>query len=425
MLSPRAGTLDSGEAKNESNQPDEGKRSTSALTSGDDLWYHQLRTRHSHAVVAELADALDSGSSGLTTRGGSTPLDRIFCLFFVFLTLKKFNPEHQKNQFSMLRKRRRSPQSKGGDFSLGKKVELQKALERFLLVKKAAGLSETTLEDYRRHVNYFFRRYPEAWDDQDELKEATLRHISEANQPATRNLRLIYLRAFLKWCKQEGYIAENPLENIKPKKAQPRIVDIPVEKLKELLELPDQRTFAGLRDYALILFQLDTGIRPKEAFHLLIDDFDLNRGLVHVRAEIAKTRMSRTLPISPTTVRAIEKLIEARHPKWPKDLPVFCSADGTIMNKNTWKNRMKKYAEQLGIKIRPYDLRHAFALEFLRSGGHAFALQALLGHTDLSMTKRYLNITQKDLRDQHAVATPLKKILSSRAGALRVRKIEK
>jgi len=308
---------------------------------------------------------------------------------------------------------------------LGKKVELQKALERFLLVKKAAGLSETTLEDYRRHVNYFFRRYPEAWDDQDELKEATLRHISEANQPATRNLRLIYLRAFLKWCKQEGYIAENPLENIKPKKAQPRIVDIPVEKLKELLELPDQRTFAGLRDYALILFQLDTGIRPKEAFHLLIDDFDLNRGLVHVRAEIAKTRMSRTLPISPTTVRAIEKLIEARHPKWPKDLPVFCSADGTIMNKNTWKNRMKKYAEQLGIKIRPYDLRHAFALEFLRSGGHAFALQALLGHTDLSMTKRYLNITQKDLRDQHAVATPLKKILSSRAGALRVRKIEK
>ncbi|MCL6558201.1 MAG: site-specific integrase, partial [Firmicutes bacterium] len=67
--------------------------------------------------------------------------------------------------------------------------------------------------------------------------------------------------------------------------------------LKKLLDMPDQTTFSGLRDYALLLLQLDTGIRPKEALSLEVSDINLQACEVYVRAETAKTRIARTLPI--------------------------------------------------------------------------------------------------------------------------------
>ncbi|MEW6065058.1 MAG: tyrosine-type recombinase/integrase [Bacillota bacterium] len=49
-------------------------------------------------------------------------------------------------------------------------------------------------------------------------------------------------------------------------------------------------------------------------------------------------------------------------------------------------------------------MRHAFASNYLRNSGHALALQRTLGHTDLSMTKRYVALSNNDLREQHATA---------------------
>lgn len=57
-------------------------------------------------------------------------------------------------------------------------------------------------------------------------------------------------------------------------------------------------------------------------------------------------------------------------------------------------DRLKMYSKTLKTSIRPYNLRHAFALQFLRNGGHTLALQRTLGHTDLTMTKRYVALTE-------------------------------
>jgi integrase len=96
--------------------------------------------------------------------------------------------------------------------------------------------------------------------------------------------------------------------------------------------LPNKKTFAGLRDYALILLILDTGIRPKEAFSLLVSDINLRNLNVVIRAENAKTRVSRTMPVMPATAQVIRDLIAARHPAWKDSVPVFCTADGTPLN---------------------------------------------------------------------------------------------
>ncbi|RKQ85415.1 tyrosine-type recombinase/integrase [Brockia lithotrophica] len=285
------------------------------------------------------------------------------------------------------------------------------ALAEFLLHKRAGGIREETLRGYERHVKQFFKLYPQAWDDMTVLRHSAFEWLSEPVKPATYNLRLVYLRAFLEWCREQGYVEDNPLRKFKRRKADSRIVQLSEETLRALLQLPDQKTFSGLRDYALLLLTLDTGIRPNEAFQLRADDFDFRTLSVRIRAEASKTKTSRFLPISPQTAQAVRKLLKAHHPHWNGKAPVFCTFDGRPLTRHAWNDRLEMYSKRLGVKIRPYDLRHAFALLFLRHGGHAFALQRIMGHSDMSMTKRYVALTQEDLKDIHAVATPLSAVL--------------
>jgi site-specific recombinase XerC len=48
---------------------------------------------------------------------------------------------------------------------------------------------------------------------------------------------------------------------------------------------------------------------------------------------------------------------------------------------------------------------------FLRAGGHIFALQYEMGHSDLSTTRKYINLAQKDVEEQHSIASPVNKFV--------------
>lgn len=98
---------------------------------------------------------------------------------------------------------------------------------------------------------------------------------------------------------------------------------------------------------------------------------------------MAKTRVRRVLPISYQTVEILRKFLMIREDNWLNYL--FLTIRGTKMNTNAWEIRMKKYREQLGCQFTPYDLRHSFAIMFLKNGGNVFALQKVL------RTRRYIN----------------------------------
>ncbi len=80
---------------------------------------------------------------------------------------------------------------------------------------------------------------------------------------------------------------------------------------------------------------------------------------------------------------------------------------------------MEMYSKKLGFKVRPYDLRHNFAVMYLRGGGHAFGLQQMLGHSDLQMTKVYVHLVDADLRSLHDTASPLNKLVPKKSGRLK------
>jgi integrase len=286
------------------------------------------------------------------------------------------------------------------------------ALEASLVWKRAAGLADRTLKDYRYHISRFFTKFPGSWMDPS-LDENLYRYLGEKMAPVTFNIRKLYLKGFLTWLVDQGVMDHNPLTGLKTRHAEPRIVRIPADILQKLIHLPNPKTYAGLRDKALIMLQLDTGIRPGEALALLPADFNASATEIRIRPEVSKTGKARTLILSRTCTQAISRVLAVRPLEW-EDAPIFCTEEGRPLRVAAWGNRLRDvYSKKLGFHITPYDLRHAHALMFLRNNGNVFALQREMGHSDLDMTKRYLALSEDDLREAHAMASPLNSLLGN------------
>ena len=294
----------------------------------------------------------------------------------------------------------------------------EEALERFLRHKAAQGVREATLQDYRYKIGQFFRAYPGSWPDA--LEQPLLQWLAEAKAAATYNLRLSAMRLFLAWARDRGFVCGDPLKDFRMRRKPDRVVDIPEDVIRKLLTLPNKDTYVGLRDYALLTLFLDTGIRPNEAFQLLVSDIDLAAKEVRVRPEVAKTGLPRVLPISDVTAKALDDFLAVRPSDWPDSKPVFTSVYGNPLDRNSWGDVMERYSKKLGKRVRPYDLRHTFAVAFLRRGGNAFALQRIMGHRSMDMTRRYVNLVQGDIREMHHRASPISSLVPQHRTKLKI-----
>jgi site-specific recombinase XerD len=282
----------------------------------------------------------------------------------------------------------------------------QSVTASFILYKQVSGLSARTIQDYSEHLTSFFSQHPNALDPK-ESKASVLAYLSGVMAPVTYNLRRAYLRCFWNWLVSEGIAMHNPVDGLPSRKAEPRIVKTDIEDIRKVLDSFPTDTWNGLRDFALLMLQIDTGIRPGEALSLLAPDVSIQGRIVNIRAAIAKTRTARALPINDATAAAIDKLLRIRPKEW-NAAPLFCSSAGTPFTGKAWYHRMIAACKKAGVpKISPYDCRHSFALLYLKAGGDAFSLKNLMGHSTMTMTSRYVAFSGDDIQEAHARFSPM------------------
>lgn len=282
----------------------------------------------------------------------------------------------------------------------------------FLKVKEIEQISPDSIKNYVSLFSNFEKRVDGRlnYDDENELSIQMLDFFQKISHytNASYNTTYKFARAYFNYLVKIKKLENNPLVlmGIKERKDEfnPRPCD--TEDLKKLLDVIDTDTYAGLRDYTLILLIIDTGIRPAEACRLIDTDVIFEKNIINIRKEVAKTSQERVLPVSIKVMIYIRALL-----KYNKSEYVFATINGDQFSTDRFRTRMKKYSWYADVHITPYQLRHYFGTEYARSNNcNILYLQKILGHSKLEMTRRYVKIETEDLARNHKLASPIDKL---------------
>ncbi|MBN1368300.1 MAG: tyrosine-type recombinase/integrase [Dehalococcoidales bacterium] len=216
------------------------------------------------------------------------------------------------------------------------------------------------------------------------------------------------IRAFWTWLVSEEITTANPFTRVKfprpPKKVVPTFTE---DQLRSLLAVLDPATGLGVRDRAMLLLFLDTGLRVSELVNADLVAVDLTAGTLKV---CGKGSRERVVPLGVKVQRALWKYIHQCRPEpTPDNNKLFLNRNGWPISPSYVQKRLKRYARKTdirGVRVSPHTFRHTFALSYLRNGGDVFSLQRILGHSSLDVVRIYVNLAQSDVREAHRRCSP-------------------
>ena len=155
------------------------------------------------------------------------------------------------------------------------------------------------------------------------------------------------------------------------------------------------------------------GLRISELVGLDVDDVDLDKGSILVRA--GKGEKSRVVPVGRAGRRAIEAYLTQTRPvllarssgKRSGGALFVNSRGGRLSRQGCWKI-LKSHAAAAGLegKVSPHTLRHSFATHMLDGGADIRVVQELLGHASLATTQVYTLVSDTRLREVYLSAHP-------------------
>lgn len=278
----------------------------------------------------------------------------------------------------------------------------------FMVVEK--GLSNNTLDAYGRDLaEYlaFLSRSGVACPDHigPSLVVAFLAVLKERGlSPRSRARKLVSLRMFHRFLLTEGLAATNPAALVEAPKSLNKLPQtLSPSEVERLLGAPDGATCYDLRDRAMLEILYATGLRVSELVGLTLQDLQLDAGYLTTMGKRSKQRV---VPLGDAARDAVLDYLQ--HGRYE-----FCGEGGCgflflnrsgngLTRQGFWK-MMKRRALEAGIlkNITPHTLRHSFATHLLDNGADLRAVQAMLGHADISTTQIYTHVSRERLKNIH------------------------
>jgi len=168
-----------------------------------------------------------------------------------------------------------------------------------------------------------------------------------------------------------------------------------------LINCPDAATMKGKRDRALLALLVGCGLRRGEAVALTIDHIQQRDGrwvIVDLRGKHGRLR---TIAVPAWVKQAVDLWCDAAGitaDRILRSLNRHGQITGESLSPQAVLAAAVFYGEQLGLRLRPHDLRRTCAKLCRSGGGELEQIQLLLGHASIQTTERYLG-TRQDLAD--------------------------
>lgn len=278
----------------------------------------------------------------------------------------------------------------------GKKgYTVAEAIEHFLRKCTARNLSDMTVDTYQTRLKAF-----QAFLNDDSLPVSSitkdtfddfalyLKDSGKRNE-ITVNSYLRDFRVFLYYCMEEGHLSTF---KIKLPKVTKEIKETYTDsELQTLLKKPNIKTceFTEYKIWVMTNYLIATGNRISSILDLRIGDLDFDSDVIRVNT--TKNRKAQIIPMSATLATVLKEYLIYR--KGDSGDYLFCNTYGDKGDKRTYQDMLAKYNKKRGVtKTSAHLYRHTFAKKWILNGGDIFRLQKILGHSDLTMVREYVNM---------------------------------
>ncbi|OLA78183.1 MAG: hypothetical protein BHW55_02645 [Candidatus Melainabacteria bacterium 35_41] len=267
----------------------------------------------------------------------------------------------------------------------------------FLEIEK--GLSQNTIDAYRRDLGDFFDYYAELEIDKIQRTQINtyVRNLHEKEFSATSVTRKIAsLRGFFKWVCANELSPVNPTLTLEQPKVPQRLPKVMT--MQEINEILNQDLSKIQRVMLELLY--GCGLRVSELVNLKINDYDLKGKFLECTGKGSKDRI---VPMGNKACEAVKDYLPERDflvQKFNmKTKQLLINEKG----KNVTRQEVYTFIHEQGKKIHkaisPHTLRHSFATHLLENGADLRVVQELLGHSDVSTTQLYTHISKKRLKE--------------------------
>lgn len=257
-----------------------------------------------------------------------------------------------------------------------------------------------TIKGYRNNILRFSQYVKNEWNIAD-LEEVTPAHIKQylnslkekGRSPIYINTILKNLRSFFKYCYQEGYCMNIASKVIWLKEKKTVIETFTDNEVKKMIEHWKFSSYLHARNRCIMAVLFDTGIRNFELCEL--NRLDVKETVIHI---MGKGRKERVVPISPYLKKTMIKYERIRDAYLADDILHYNNYFLSSRNKPLTTEAIERVVRLAGegakvreeIRCSPHTCRHYFAQAQLRNGLDVYSLSRLLGHENISITKRYL-----------------------------------
>ena len=291
------------------------------------------------------------------------------------------------------------------------KDEIGQFMEYLHNVKKT---SDNTELSYRRDLNkvqmFLADRGVTSLEQIDEtVLEAYVKDLEEQKlAPASISRNIASIKAFFHYLTQEGKIVSDVSAGLKAPKIEKKMPGImTMDEVVRLLEQPKGNAPKEVRDKAMLELLYATGIRVTELITLKLSDLNMPMNYIVCRDR----NKERIIPFGTAAREALAKYLSGSRVSMLKDPScdtLFVNCSGEAMSRQGFWKLIKSYTKKAGITadITPHTLRHSFAAHLVENGADLKSVQEMLGHSDISTTQIYANMSHKHLREVYAKAHP-------------------
>jgi site-specific recombinase XerD len=244
-----------------------------------------------------------------------------------------------------------------------------------------------------------------------------LDHLEDqrGNTTTTRNARLAAIRSFFRYAAtrdpDHALIISQVLAIPQRRTNRAPVNYLTPPETEALIAAPDQSTWLGRRDHALLVTAIQTGLRLSELTGLTRNSLDpITPG--GAARTIGKGRKDRATPLTPGTVTVLQGWLKqiATGP----DAVVFPTARGTRLSPDAVQRLVAKHATTAGTTcstitsktVTPHTLRHTTAMNLLHAGVDTSVIALWLGHESVETTQIYLHADMTIKEEALAKVTP-------------------